>query len=197
MPSLRFLGAAGDRDRIAISGCGQILRERHLHRGKREVLRSYPAGQRAYSARRRTLCPAQGPFKTQGLDAPLYAEGRRDSAESSNMTARPDIVAVAHANIDTFRQPVVYMHEVCQIGCSEGFAPHIRIQIEPTDGHITITPSGITTTTITHESDGISVTPVLAVDVERAGEATRYGQFFWRPNKLPRTQQTTEQGRIR
>jgi hypothetical protein len=95
------------------------------------------------------------------------------------MTARPDIVAVTHAGNDTFRQPVVYMHEDCQIARSEGFAALTRIQIESADGNITTTPSGITTTTITHESNGISVTPVLVADVKRAGEAPGYGQFLF------------------
>ncbi|MDN3722392.1 hypothetical protein QW131_32095 [Roseibium salinum] len=41
-----------------------------------------------------------------------------------------DTLAIIPAAIDTYRQPVVYMHEDCHICRSEGFAAQTRIRID-------------------------------------------------------------------
>lgn len=46
------------------------------------------------------------------------------------MTAHSDMLPLSRAGIDTYRQPVVYMHEDCHICRAEGFAALTRIQIE-------------------------------------------------------------------
>lgn len=45
------------------------------------------------------------------------------------MTAHSDILPMLRAGIDTYRQPVVFMHEDCHICRAEGFAALTRIQI--------------------------------------------------------------------
>ena len=46
------------------------------------------------------------------------------------MTAHSDMLALSRAGIDTYRQPVVFMHEDCHICRAEGFAALTRIQID-------------------------------------------------------------------
>ncbi len=46
------------------------------------------------------------------------------------MTGRHDMLPLVKADIDTYRQPVVYMREDCHLCRSEGFTAQTRIQIE-------------------------------------------------------------------
>ena len=41
-----------------------------------------------------------------------------------------DELPVRRASIDTYRQPVIYMHEDCHICRAEGFTPQARIRID-------------------------------------------------------------------
>ncbi|WP_300513374.1 thymidine phosphorylase family protein [Aliiroseovarius sp.] len=55
------------------------------------------------------------------------------------MTAHADMLPLTRAGIDTYSQPVVYMHEDCHICRSEGFAAMTRIQIELAGRRVTAT----------------------------------------------------------
>ena len=55
------------------------------------------------------------------------------------MTRHPDILPLSRAGIDTYRQPVVYMHEDCHLCRAEGFAALTRIQINLGDRDVIAT----------------------------------------------------------
>jgi len=55
------------------------------------------------------------------------------------MTARSDMLPLSRAGIDTYRQPVVYMHEDCHICRAEGFAAQTRIQVNLEDREVIAT----------------------------------------------------------
>lgn len=60
------------------------------------------------------------------------------------MTERHNILPLVPADIDTYRQPVVYMREDCHLCRSEGFTSHTRIEIEVGDRRIIATLNVIT-----------------------------------------------------
>ncbi len=60
------------------------------------------------------------------------------------MTERHDILPLVPADIDTYRQPVVYMREDCHVCRSEGFGTQSRIEIEVEGKRIIATLNVIT-----------------------------------------------------
>lgn len=60
------------------------------------------------------------------------------------MTGRHNILPLVPADIDTYRQPVVYMREDCHVCRSEGFTTQTRVEIEVEDKRIIATLNVIT-----------------------------------------------------
>lgn len=60
------------------------------------------------------------------------------------MTERHNILPLVPADIDTYRQPVVYMREDCHVCRSEGFTTQTRVEIEVDDKRIIATLNVIT-----------------------------------------------------
>ena len=50
-----------------------------------------------------------------------------------------DTLALVPSGIDTYRQPVVYMHEDCHVCRSEGFAAQARVRVDCGDRWIIAT----------------------------------------------------------
>ena len=69
----------------------------------------------------------------------------------------PDVLPLSRAGIDTYRQPVVYMHADCHICRAEGFAARTRIQID-LDGRSVIATLNVVSGTgwLDHESAALS-----------------------------------------
>ena len=91
------------------------------------------------------------------------------------MTERHDILPLVPADIDTYRQPVVYMREDCHVCRSEGFGTQSRIEIEVEGKRIIATLNVITGGDwLPQETAALSNRPPLAaLRLRRTGGAAR------------------------
>jgi thymidine phosphorylase len=52
------------------------------------------------------------------------------------MSERPARLRLVRAGIDTYQQPVVYMHRDCEVCRSEGFAALTRVRVRSDTGEL-------------------------------------------------------------